>query len=134
MRMVLKKRKPEMSPQVVTLFAMRDISSCQLLAISIRAFHQSLHFSLARLSKHRQAPFLKSGNSEMVQSLLRYKMLTRQLPAADGQDYKIGNIPIKILAHKSLNYSKGVIKCKDLTYCTDDEILKELFLHRKEQF
>jgi len=89
---------------------------------------------LARLSKHRQAPFLKSGNSEMVQSLIRYKMLTRQLPAADGQDYKIGNIPIKILAHKSLNYSKGVIKCKDLTYCTDDEILKELFLHRKEQF
>jgi len=72
-------KEPEMSQPVITLFAMTDISSCQLLVIFIRAFHQSLHFSLARLSKRRRAPFLTSANSKMAQSLSRYKTLTRRL-------------------------------------------------------
>ena len=36
------------------------------------------------------------------------------------------NIPVKIVPHKSLNTRKGVIRCSDLSGCSEEEILSEL--------
>jgi len=39
---------------------------------------------------------------------------------------KIQEIPVKVDAHRTLNYCKGVVKCKDLTLCSNEQIVKEL--------
>jgi len=39
---------------------------------------------------------------------------------------KIQEIPVKVDAERTLNYSKGVVTCKDLTLCSNEEIVKEL--------
>ena len=39
---------------------------------------------------------------------------------------KIANINVKITPHNSLNSKKGVIKCPDLKYSPEEEILAEL--------
>lgn len=37
---------------------------------------------------------------------------------------KFGDFPVEITPHKALNYSKGVITCRDLLNCSTQEILK----------
>ena len=39
---------------------------------------------------------------------------------------KIGEFKIIVTPHRSLNYVRGVVKCKDLTICTTEEIMEEL--------
>ena len=39
---------------------------------------------------------------------------------------ELANIPIKVSPHRSLNYRKGVIRCRDLKSCSDAEILEGL--------
>jgi len=39
---------------------------------------------------------------------------------------RIQEIPVKVDAHRTLNYSRGVVKCKDLTLCSNEEIVEEL--------
>ena len=34
------------------------------------------------------------------------------------------DVPIRVSPHKSLNYKKGIIRCRDLKGCSDEEILK----------
>jgi len=46
--------------------------------------------------------------------------------AALQQLEKIQEIPVKVDAERTLNYSKGVVKCKDLTLCSNEEIVKDL--------
>ena len=36
------------------------------------------------------------------------------------------NKPVKIYPHKSLNTCKGVVRCRELSYCDPDEILSNL--------
>ena len=36
------------------------------------------------------------------------------------------DVPCKVTPHKTLNYSKGVIRCSDLLHCSSDEICDEL--------
>ena len=38
---------------------------------------------------------------------------------------KIQEIPVKVDAHRTLNYSKAVVKCKDLRMCSSEEIVQE---------
>lgn len=38
----------------------------------------------------------------------------------------IADIPIKVSKHRTLNTKKGVIRCRDIRDCTDDEILQNL--------
>ena len=40
------------------------------------------------------------------------------------QSNMIVDVPIRISPHKSLNFKKGIIICRDLRGCSDDEILK----------
>jgi len=40
---------------------------------------------------------------------------------------KVGDTSIKVDAHRSLNYSKGVVKCKDLMSSSSEEIVRELW-------
>ena len=39
---------------------------------------------------------------------------------------KVGDTSIKVEAHRTLNYSKGVVKCTDLMFSSSEEIVKEL--------
>ena len=39
----------------------------------------------------------------------------------------LDNIPVNITPHKSFNFCKGAIRCKDLHMCTEEEIVAELF-------
>ena len=38
------------------------------------------------------------------------------------QSNMIVDVPIRISPHKSLNFKKGIIRCRDLRGCSDDEI------------
>jgi len=49
----------------------------------------------------------------------------RQAAAVQGL-HKIGETSVKVAAHRTLNYCKGVIKCRELIACTDEEIAEEL--------
>ena len=40
------------------------------------------------------------------------------------QSNMIVDVPIRISPHKSLNFKKGIIRCRDLRGCSDDEILE----------
>jgi len=53
---------------------------------------------------------------------------TRDAKQADAlqQMEKISDIQININAHKTLNHRKGVVRCRELTYCTEEEIVEEL--------
>ena len=42
------------------------------------------------------------------------------------QTKSILNIPISVIPHKTLNISKGIIRCRDITMCSEDEILENL--------
>ena len=42
------------------------------------------------------------------------------------QTRSILNIPISVIPHKTLNTSKGIIRCRDITMCSDEEILENL--------
>jgi len=39
---------------------------------------------------------------------------------------KVGDTSIKVDAHRTLNYSKGVLKCKDPMFSSSEEIVREL--------
>lgn len=39
---------------------------------------------------------------------------------------RLANIPVLVSKHKTLNSKKGVIRCRDLKYCDDQEILEGL--------
>jgi len=39
---------------------------------------------------------------------------------------RIQEIPVKVDAHRTLNYCRGVVKCKDLSLCSNEEIVEEL--------
>jgi hypothetical protein len=38
----------------------------------------------------------------------------------------IQNIPVSVIPHKTLNTSKGIIKCRDISMCSEEEILENL--------
>lgn len=42
------------------------------------------------------------------------------------QAKSIVNIPISVIPHKSLNTCKGIIRCREITTCSEDEILEGL--------
>lgn len=41
----------------------------------------------------------------------------------------LGDIQIKASAHRTLNYSRGVVRSRDLKLCTEEEIVQELSTH-----
>lgn len=69
--------------------------------------------SVAELRKLRNGTILiKAADSKQATALQKMK--------------RIGETDIKVEVHRSLNFSKGVVRCKELSYCTNEEILEEL--------
>jgi hypothetical protein len=62
---------------------------------------------------------LQSGSLLVEVTTYAYALLVQKLEALAG-------IPVKVSEHRTLNSSRGVIRCRDLRDCDDAEVLAEL--------
>lgn len=87
---------------------------------------------LTKLSPFVIAKFLQCriGNPQAARKLQSGSILVEV--ASKAQATNIANldvfvdVPVKVSAHRTLNSSRGVIRCRDLRDCMDDEVLTEL--------
>ena len=71
------------------------------------------------VGKAKQIKILRNGN-------LLIEITTRQQANNLLSQTTFFQIPCRVFPHKSLNTSRGVIRCPDLRTCSDDEITNEL--------
>ena len=90
---------------------------------------------------HKLSPFAINkgivgiaGQPENVKKLRSGQLLVEVSKKSHSNNLQqckmLAQVPVKCFPHKSLNTKKGVIRCPDLKFCTDEEVLDELSSQR----
>lgn len=114
-------------PDIRSLFNNRQKFSTKFLLMSLchenKSFNNYSPFPLCKFIKgfasNSKIKFLRNGQILIEVSNERDLINLNNIKNYD-------NIPIQFAVHKSLNYSKGIISCFELSNCSEEEIKSEL--------